>query len=50
VGAYASQSEVIGDLEHAREVFRRGRFATINVTAKPIEESAVDVVAAVTGH
>ncbi len=50
VGAYASPSEVAGDLEHAREVFRRGRFATIDVTAKPIEESAVDVVAVVTGR
>jgi regulator of PEP synthase PpsR (kinase-PPPase family) len=50
VGAYASPVEVFGDLEHAREVFRRGRFTTIDVTAKPIEESAVEVVAVVTGR
>jgi len=45
--AYADPREVVGDLEHALAVFRRGRFATIDVTAKPIEESASEVVAVV---
>lgn len=47
LGAYADPRAVFGDLEHAREVFRRGRFATIDVTSKPIEESASEVVAVV---
>lgn len=45
--AYADPREVVGDLEHALAVFRRGHFATIDVTAKPIEESASEVVAVV---
>ena len=45
---YADPREVFQDLENAREVFRRGRFATIDVTLKPIEESANEVVGHVT--
>jgi len=47
LAAYADPREVVEDLEHALAVFRRGRFATIDVTAKPIEESASEVVAVV---
>jgi regulator of PEP synthase PpsR (kinase-PPPase family) len=47
LGGYADPKQVFDDLEHAREVFRRGRFATVDVTMKPIEESASDVVATV---
>ena len=47
LAVYSAPAEVLADLEHAREVFRRGRITTIDVTAKPIEESAVEVVTAV---
>jgi hypothetical protein len=45
--AYSDPKEIFRDLEHAREVFRRGRFSTVDVTNKPIEESANEVVALV---
>lgn len=45
--AYSDPREVFQDLEFARTVFRKGRFTTIDVTSKPIEESANEVVAAV---
>lgn len=45
--SYSDPSQVFQDLEHARIVIRRGRFATVDVTSKPIEESANEVVAAV---
>ena len=44
---YSDPREVFKDLEHARSIFRRGRFMTVDVTSKPIEESANEVVAAV---
>ena len=47
LGGYAAPREVFEELEQAREVFRRGRFAVIDATLKPIEESANEVVAAV---
>jgi len=45
--AYADPREVFQDLEFARTVFRKGRFTTVDVTSKPIEESANEVVGAV---
>jgi regulator of PEP synthase PpsR (kinase-PPPase family) len=45
--AYSDPGQVFRDLEHARAVFRRGRFATVDVTSKPIEETANEVVAVV---
>ncbi len=45
--SYSDPREVMQDLEFARTVFRRGRFKTVDVTSKPIEESANEVVAAV---
>lgn len=45
--AYSDPREVLHDLEHARTVFRKGRFTNLDVTSKPIEESANEVVAAV---
>ena len=47
---YSDPKEIFQDLEHARGVFRRGRFSTIDVTNKPIEESANEVVALVSRH
>ena len=48
--AYSDPREVFGDLEHAREIYRRGRFMTVDVTSKSIEESANEVVALVSRH
>jgi hypothetical protein len=44
---YSDPHQVLDDIEHARAVFRTGRFATVDVTSKPIEESANEVLAAV---
>lgn len=44
---YADPREIFQDLEFARSIFRKGRFATVDVTSKPIEESANEVVSAV---
>jgi hypothetical protein len=45
---YSDPREVLSDLEFARRVFRRGRFGVVDVTSKPIEESANEVVALIT--
>jgi regulator of PEP synthase PpsR (kinase-PPPase family) len=45
--SYADPRHIMEDLEHARQVIRRGRFATIDVSMKPIEEIANEVVALV---
>jgi hypothetical protein len=42
---YSDPREILSDLEFARRVFRRGRFSVVDVTSKPIEESANEVVA-----
>ena len=42
---YSDPREILSDLEFARRVFRRGRFGVVDVTNKPIEESANEVVA-----
>jgi hypothetical protein len=46
--SYSQSREVFEDLEYARSIFRKGRFGVVDVTDKPIEESANDVVALVT--
>jgi regulator of PEP synthase PpsR (kinase-PPPase family) len=48
--SYSSPREIFEDLEYARQIFRQGRFATVDVTSKPIEESANEVVALVGGR
>jgi regulator of PEP synthase PpsR (kinase-PPPase family) len=45
---YSDPREILSDLEFARRVFRRGRFGVVDVTSKPIEESANEVVALIT--
>jgi regulator of PEP synthase PpsR (kinase-PPPase family) len=45
--SYAEPRHIMRDLEHARHITRRGRFATIDVSMKPIEETANEVIAAV---
>ncbi len=42
---YTDLAEVYRDLEYARQIFRRGRFTIIDVTNKPIEESASEISA-----
>lgn len=43
--SYSDPEELYEEIEHARRVFRKGGFAVINVTNKPIEESADQVIA-----
>jgi regulator of PEP synthase PpsR (kinase-PPPase family) len=43
--SYAAPLELIEELEFAREVFRRGQFAIMDTTDKPIEESADEIIA-----
>jgi regulator of PEP synthase PpsR (kinase-PPPase family) len=43
--AYTDPREIFAEVEFAREVFKRGRFATVDITDKPIEETAKEVVA-----
>jgi regulator of PEP synthase PpsR (kinase-PPPase family) len=45
--SYSDPKQILRDLEHARQITQRGRFATIDVSLKPIEESASDVIASV---
>jgi regulator of PEP synthase PpsR (kinase-PPPase family) len=47
---YSELREIARDLEFADELFRRRRFATIDVTSRPVEETASDVVALVGGQ
>jgi regulator of PEP synthase PpsR (kinase-PPPase family) len=44
---YSDPRVILQDLEYSRQVFRAGRFATVDVTSKPIEEIANEVVALV---
>jgi len=43
--SYSDPKQIVRDLEFARRIVRRGRFASIDVSVKPIEESANEVVA-----
>jgi regulator of PEP synthase PpsR (kinase-PPPase family) len=43
--SYSDPKQIVRDLEFARRIVRRGRFASIDVSMKPIEESANEVVA-----
>lgn len=45
---YTDPTSIQAEIEFARSVFRRGRFAVIDVTNRPIEESADEVIARVT--
>ncbi len=42
--AYMAPGGLIDELEFAQELFRRGRFTTVDTTDKPIEESADEIV------
>lgn len=43
--SYTAPVELVEELEFARDVFRRGQFAVIDITDKPIEESADEIIA-----
>ncbi|MCB0193031.1 MAG: kinase/pyrophosphorylase [Anaerolineae bacterium] len=45
---YVDPVKLFEELEYARKVYRRGGFATVDVTDKPIETTADEVVATVT--
>jgi len=45
---YSDLEEVYRDLDYARKIFRRGRFTIIDVTNKPIEESATEITGLLT--
>jgi regulator of PEP synthase PpsR (kinase-PPPase family) len=46
--AYSDPAELYEEVEAARQVFRRGGFSIVDVTDKPIEESAEEVITLVT--
>lgn len=47
-GRYADPAQVYEEVEAARRLFRRAGFAILDVTDKPIEESADEIIAIVT--
>lgn len=47
-GAYTNPADLFNELEAARKFFRRHGFGMIDVTDKPIEESADEVIALIT--
>lgn len=42
--SYVDLREIQAELDHAREIFRRGRFYVVDVTSRPIEETANEVL------
>jgi [pyruvate, water dikinase]-phosphate phosphotransferase / [pyruvate, water dikinase] kinase len=42
--AYTSPEAIFDEVEFARDVFRQGQFVTIDVTDRPIEETAEEVI------
>jgi regulator of PEP synthase PpsR (kinase-PPPase family) len=46
--SYADMDSIEGELKFARRVFEQGHFAVVDITDKPIEESAEEVIAHVT--
>ena len=47
---YADPSHVREEVRYAREVFRRGGWRVVDMTSKPIEEAAAEVVALMQGN
>jgi len=43
-GNYSNPESLQDELEYAREIFQRGHFSIVDVTDKPIEESAEEIV------
>ena len=45
---YVDILKIYDELEYARKIYKRGRFSTIDVTDKPIETSANEVIRLIT--
>jgi regulator of PEP synthase PpsR (kinase-PPPase family) len=48
--AYSDTEALYAEVEFARRIFRKGEFSVINVTNKPIEESADQVIAMISRY
>lgn len=48
--SYTAEEELEEEIAYARRIFRQGGFAVINVTNKPIEETADQVIALITRY
>jgi [pyruvate, water dikinase]-phosphate phosphotransferase / [pyruvate, water dikinase] kinase len=48
--AYTSPEAIFEEVEYARDLFRQAQFAVVNVTDRPIEETAADVIAHIIGR
>ncbi|MCG6860069.1 MAG: kinase/pyrophosphorylase, partial [Chromatiaceae bacterium] len=46
--SYTDPSGLYDEMDMARRVFRKGRFAVVDVTNKPVEESADEIIARIT--
>ena len=44
------RSSVMEEVEYARRIFRKGGFAVVNVTNRPIEETADEVIALISRY
>jgi regulator of PEP synthase PpsR (kinase-PPPase family) len=49
LSAYSNPARVVEELEAARKLYRKGGFHVIDVTDKPIESTAAEIVKVVTG-
>ncbi|MFW5772842.1 MAG: pyruvate, water dikinase regulatory protein [Phototrophicaceae bacterium] len=48
--AYTNPEAIFEEVEYARDLFRKARFGVVNVTDRPIEETAEDVIAYIIGR
>lgn len=48
--SYTDATEIYEELDFARKIFRQGGFLTLDITDRPIEETADDVIAMVMRH
>jgi [pyruvate, water dikinase]-phosphate phosphotransferase / [pyruvate, water dikinase] kinase len=48
--AYADPSSIYEEVEEARKLYRKGSYSIVNVTDKPIEASANEIVRIITRH
>jgi len=48
--AYVDPDTLYDEIEYARRVFRQGGFSTVNVTNRPIEETADEVIALISRY
>ena len=48
--AYTSSEALYEEIDYARRIFRKGGFAVVNVTNRPIEETADEVIALISRY